>query len=91
MIKLLLIALILVNVLTFLIYCLDRFTLNRSQSKGYRKEYSWLVLVLIGGSIGAWLGMKIWPPKNLTRFFKYSIPTIFALQILTLIVLRYHM
>ena len=91
MIKLLLIALILVNVLTFLIYCLDRFTLNRSQSKGYRKEYSWLVLVLIGGSIGAWLGMKIWPPKNLTRFFKYSIPTIFALQILTLIVLRYHL
>lgn len=91
MIKLLLIALILVNVLTFLIYCLDRFTLARSQSKGYRKEYSWLVLVLIGGSIGAWLGMKIWPPKNLTRFFKYSIPTIFALQILTLIVLRYHM
>ena len=84
-------ALILVNVLTFLIYCLDRFTLNRSQSKGYRKEYSWLVLVLIGGSIGAWLGMKIWPPKNLTRFFKYSIPTIFVLQILTLIVLRYHM
>ena len=91
MIKLLLIALILVNVLTFLIYCLDRFTLARSQSKGYRKEYSWLVLVLIGGSIGAWLGMKIWPPKNLGRFFKSSIPTIFALQILTLIVLRYHM
>ena len=91
MIKLLLIALILVNVLTFLIYCLDRITLARSQSKGYRKEYSWLVLVLIGGSIGAWLGMKIWPPKNMARFFKYSIPTIFSLQIVTLIALRYLM
>lgn len=91
MIKVLILFLVLINVLTFLIYCLDRFTWTRNKNKNHYKEYSWLVLVLIGGSIGAWIGMKLWPPKNLTHFFKYSVPIVFIIQILTLIYFRYHM
>lgn len=91
MIKVLLIYLVILNVLTLLIYGLDRFTLVKTRNKGHQREYSWLVLVLIGGSIGAWMGMKLWPPKNMAKFFRYSIPIIIALQVLTFIVLRYTM
>ena len=89
MIKLLLIALILVNVLTFLIYCLDRITLARSQSKGYRKEYSWLVLVLIGGSIGAIAGMYTFRHKTKHRSFVWGMPAILIGQILLIVLLFY--
>ena len=89
MIKLLLIALILVNVLTFLIYCLDRVTLARSQSKGYRKEYSWLVLVLIGGSIGAIAGMYTFRHKTKHRSFVWGMPAILIGQILFAVLLFY--
>lgn len=91
MIKVLLIYLIILNVLTLLIYGLDRFTFSKTHYKGHQREYSWLVLVLIGGSIGAWMGMKLWPPRNMAKFFKYSVPIIIALQILTFVALRYAM
>lgn len=87
MIKILFVYLIIINILTLLIYCLDRLTFSKGHK--YQKAYSLLVLVLIGGSIGAWLGIKMWPPKNLTNVFRYSIPIIFLLQILTLMFLRY--
>ena len=77
------------NVITFFLYGIDKWKAKKDRWR--IPESTLLLLAVLGGSIGAWLGMKIWPPKNLGRFFKYSIPTIFALQILTLIVLRYHM
>ena len=35
----------------------------------------------IGGSIGAWLGMKVWHHKTMHKKFKYGVPTIIMLQI----------
>ena len=90
MIKLLLIALILVNVLTFLIYCLDRVTLARSQSKGYRREYSWLVLILIGGSIGAIAGMNLFRHKTKHAKFYIGLPVILVLQIVAVICIVFY-
>ena len=34
-----------------------------------------------GGSIGAWLGMKVWHHKTMHRKFRYGVPLILAVQI----------
>lgn len=88
MFKTLFIYLIIINILTLLIYCLDRFTY--SPKKGYQKEYSILVLAIIGGSIGTWIGTKLWPPKRWGKIFKYALSFIFILQLFAIIYLRYH-
>lgn len=44
-------------------------------------ETTLLTLAAIGGSIGAWAGMRIWHHKTLHKKFKYGIPAIIILQI----------
>ena len=40
-----------------------------------------LWLAAVGGSIGAWLGMKLWHHKTLHKKFRYGIPLILMAQI----------
>jgi hypothetical protein len=40
-----------------------------------------LGLAVVGGSIGAWLGMKTWHHKTLHRKFRYGVPLILVVQI----------
>ena len=40
-----------------------------------------LILAVIGGSIGALLGMKIWHHKTMHKKFKYGLPLILLVQI----------
>lgn len=42
----------------------------------------------LNGSIGAWLGMKVWHHKTLHKKFKYGIPAILLLQIIAIIYLH---
>ncbi|MBV3403195.1 DUF1294 domain-containing protein, partial [Prevotella copri] len=35
----------------------------------------------LGGSIGAWMGMKVWHHKTMHKKFKYGIPAILLMQI----------
>ena len=37
---------------------------------------------MAGGSIGAWLGMKVWHHKTLHKSFRFGIPIIFLCQVL---------
>lgn len=39
------------------------------------------MMAAIGGSVGAWAGMKLWHHKTRHKKFRYGIPVIFALQI----------
>ena len=87
MFKALIIYLVILNIMTLLIYCLDRLTFSKENK--HQKVYSLLVLVLIGGSIGAWFGTKLWPPKSMVNVFKYTIPTILLIQVLGILYLRY--
>ena len=43
---------------------------------------TFLVLSILGGSIGALLGMRVFHHKTLHRSFRYGIPAILILQIL---------
>ena len=40
-----------------------------------------LLLAVLGGSIGAWMGMKVWHHKTMHKKFKYGIPAILLIQI----------
>ena len=68
------------NVATFLIYGIDKY---KARKKKWRiTETALLLLAVIGGSIGAWLGMKVWHHKTKHKKFKYGIPAIIILQVI---------
>ena len=71
--------LIAINVITFLIYGIDKF--KAKKGKWRIPESSLLLLAIIGGSIGAWFGIKVWHHKTLHKKFKYGIPLIVIAQI----------
>ena len=71
--------LIVINVLTFLVYGIDKY---RAKQGSWRiSEATLLMLAVIGGSIGALLGMKIWHHKTMHKKFKYGLPLILLVQI----------
>ncbi len=49
------------------------------------RETALLGLAVLGGSIGAWLGMKVWHHKTMLKKFKYGIPLILIAQIVLLL------
>ena len=71
--------LIAINVITFLTYGIDK--LKAKKGKWRIPESTLLLLAIIGGSIGAWLGIKVWHHKTLHKKFKYCIPLIVIAQI----------
>ena len=82
---LLAIWLLLINVITFLVFGLDKWKARRKEKKETVRrvpEKNLLLLAAAGGSIGALLGMKVFHHKTLHRAFKIGVPLILALQIL---------
>jgi uncharacterized membrane protein YsdA (DUF1294 family) len=79
MTKTLLYYIVSINVLTFLVYGIDKW--RAKQNKWRISEATLLVLAVIGGSIGAWFGMKAWHHKTMHKKFKYGIPFILLAQI----------
>ncbi len=71
-------GLAIVNAITFIVYGIDKW---KARANKWRiPEVTLLCLALFGGSIGAWLGMKVWRHKTQHKKFKYGIPAIFLLQ-----------
>ena len=72
--------LIVINIVTFLVYGIDKW---KAKQDGWRiSEVSLLILAVIGGCIGALLGMKIWRHKTMHKKFKYGLPLILIIQII---------
>ena len=72
--------LIIINFVTFLVYGIDKF--KAKQGSWRISETTLLILAVIGGSIGALLGMKVWHHKTMHKKFKYGLPLILIIQIL---------
>ncbi|MBQ5579088.1 MAG: DUF1294 domain-containing protein, partial [Prevotella sp.] len=70
----LLIYLAVINVATFFTYGLDKWKAKKALWR--IRESSLLMLAVLGGSIGAWLGMKVWHHKTQHKKFKYGVPAI---------------
>ncbi len=74
-----LIYLILINVVTFLVYGIDK---NKAKKSQWRiSESTLLLLAAVGGSLGAWIGMNVWHHKTRHNVFRFGIPCILALQV----------
>lgn len=71
--------LIAINVITFFVYGIDKY--KAKHNKWRIPEASLLLLAVIGGSVGAWAGMKTWHHKTMHKKFKYGVPAILLLQI----------
>ncbi|SDH25565.1 Uncharacterized membrane protein YsdA, DUF1294 family [Prevotella communis] len=80
MMELLLYYFVCVNVLTFFVYGIDKW--QARQGKWRISESTLLLLAVIGGSIGAWLGMRVWRHKTMHKKFKYGIPAILMIHII---------
>ena len=74
-----LIYLAVINVVTFFMYGIDKWKAKRS--KWRISEATLLGMAVIGGSIGAWLGMKTWHHKTLHKKFRYGEPAIIIIQL----------
>ena len=83
--ELLLYYFVCVNVLTFLVYGIDKW--QARQGKWRISEATLLLLAVIGGSIGAWLGMRVWHHKTMHKKFKYGIPAILMIHIIIIVYL----
>ena len=75
-----------VNSLTFLLYGIDK---NKAKKGRWRiSEATLLTMAAIGGSIGAWAGMRTWHHKTMHKKFKYGIPVIIIMQIALVVYLH---
>ena len=74
-----LIYLIIINVVTFFVYGIDKY--KAKHDKWRIPEATLLLLAVVGGSVGAWCGMKVWRHKTMHKKFKYGVPAIFILQV----------
>lgn len=69
---------VIINILTFIVYGIDK--LKAKKGKWRIPESTLLLLAIIGGSIGAFLGMKVWHHKTMHKKFKYGVPLIIIIQ-----------
>ncbi len=79
---------VLINVITFGTYGLDKY---KAKAGSWRTpEKTLLLLAAVGGSIGALLGMKVFHHKTMHKKFYIGVPLILVLQLLLIgwIVLR---
>ena len=68
-----------INVLTFLLYGIDKWRAQRDRWRIPEDTLIWLAIV--GGSIGALLGMYLFRHKTKRRKFTIGIPVILAVQL----------
>ena len=68
-----------INAVAFIMYGIDKY--KAKKAKWRIPEATLLLLAVLGGSIGAWMVMKVWHHKTMHKKFKYGIPAILFIQI----------
>ena len=76
--------LVLINLVTFLVFGLDKWKARRKvRNEAVRRvpEKTLFLLSILGGSIGALLGMRVFHHKTRHWYFRFGIPAILLCQI----------
>ena len=73
---------LIVNIVAIVVYGVDK--LKAKKNKWRISENTLLLIALVGGSIGAYLAMKLWRHKTNHKKFKYGIPLIIVFQLVVL-------
>ena len=79
MMKIILGYLLAVNIATFFLYGIDKYKAKKGRWR--ISEATLLMMAAIGGSLGAWAGMRLWHHKTMHKKFKYGIPIIIIIQV----------
>lgn len=79
MVKEIIVILIILNVITFFTYGIDKW--KAKHGKWRISELALLMLAIFGGSIGALAGIKVWHHKTMHLKFKYGVPAIFIIEV----------
>ena len=75
-----------INLVTFLVYGVDK---RRAKRGAWRvSEKTLFVLPILGGSVGAIAGMKVFHHKTKHWYFKYGLPLILLLQLALVVWLK---
>ena len=78
--RILVIYLLAVNLLTFILYGIDK---KRARNREWRiSEKTLIGIAVIGGSVGAILGMHVFHHKTRHWYFRYGLPVILIIQVL---------
>ena len=94
------IYLVSINVVTFFMYGIDKWKAKKSRWR--IREAALLGLAVLGGSMGAWLGMKVWHHKTQHKGgnrdidnivggyqFRFGVPAIIIIQLSIIVYLLY--
>ena len=77
--------LLVMNLITFFVFGIDKWKAKRKRTHESTRrvpEKTLFLLSILGGSLGALLGMKAFHHKTLHKSFRFGIPAILALQVL---------
>ena len=77
--KIVLYYLLAVNLLTFIIYGIDKYKARHNHWRV--REASLLLLAALGGSIGALLAIKVFHHKTQHKKFRYGVPATLIVQL----------
>ncbi len=76
-----------INLLAFVTYAIDK---QKAKLSMYRiSEKTLILLAILGGSIGAFLGMKVFHHKTKKLKFAVGIPIIFVVQVVISILISF--
>lgn len=75
-----------INFVSFFLYGIDKYKAKKGRWR--ISEATLLMMAVIGGSIGAWAGMRLWHHKTMHKKFKYGIPIIIILQVCLVVYLH---
>ncbi len=81
-----------INLVTFFFFGLDKWRAKRKAAKPEIRripERTLFLCAILGGSLGAWLGMQVFHHKTLHKSFRYGIPAILTIQVVVLFVLLF--
>lgn len=77
--------LVLINLATFFVFGFDKLKAKYKETHENARrvpEKTLFLLAILGGSLGALLGMRAWHHKTLHKTFRFGIPAILILQLL---------
>ena len=77
-----------INIIAFFLYGIDKWKARHNKWRVTEKRL--IVIALLGGSVGAWLGMKIWHHKTLHPTFRYGLPLILFLHLAATVTTVYY-
>ena len=77
---------IFINIITFILFAIDKLKAIKEKSRVRNKTL--FTLAILGGSIGAFLGMYTFHHKTKTWYYKYGIPLIIILQMIIIIKIK---